>query len=77
MSKRIPKQAILNACIEKQEALIQNFESRYLEMKAEDGGIQPEQLDYRDLLRAQGYRAEVCYGFEEARGVIEGYLANA
>ena len=47
----------------------------YIEMKKVKGAKpSAEQSDWIEFLRAQGYRAEVCYGFDEARVVINGYL---
>lgn len=48
----------------------------YIEMKRR-GGRKPEdtQLSYHELLRAQGYRVVACFGADEARAVILGYLA--
>jgi hypothetical protein len=48
----------------------------YIELKRGHGGrTTPEQREWLESLNAQGYRAEVCRGFDEARAVIEGYLA--
>src|SRR3990167_9133604 len=46
----------------------------FVEMKAADGQAKPHQREYHAVLRAQGYRVEVCRGFDEARRVIEEYL---
>lgn len=46
----------------------------YIELKAQKGQASPEQLEWIDALRAQGYRAEVCVGADEAWGVICEYL---
>ena len=32
------------------------------------------QEEYIDALRKQGYRVEICFGMEHARGVIVEYL---
>lgn len=46
-----------------------------IEMKAKDGKPTTAQLNWITRLREAGYRAEVCYGFEQARTVIEEYLS--
>ena len=47
----------------------------YVEMKRVKGGrASPEQLWWIEQLRAQGYRAEICYGWENAAQVIREYL---
>lgn len=54
------------------------FHGLYVEMKRVKGGRpSPEQLWWRDKLREQGYRAEICYGWEDAVRVIREYLDNA
>lgn len=48
----------------------------FLEMKRRRGGvISPEQKAYIEALRAQGYRAEVCRGCDEALEVLRDYLS--
>lgn len=52
----------------------------YIEMKrekyrnAKDGGCSLEQLEWLDYLNEAGYKAVVCYNWEEARDVIKEYL---
>ena len=47
----------------------------YIEMKRRKGGrLSVEQSKVIGRLRGQGYRAEVCKGWEEARDVIEEYM---
>jgi hypothetical protein len=48
-----------------------------IEMKAKGGRATPEQRRWIDSLRAQGYRAEVCTGWEAARDLILEYLGGA
>lgn len=48
----------------------------YIELKTRRGRPSREQRRWLDALRAQGYRAEVCRGWEAARAVIEDYLAG-
>lgn len=48
----------------------------FIEMKRTKGGtISPEQKDWLAHLNEQGYRAEVCKGFEAAKAVIKDYFA--
>ena len=47
----------------------------FIEMKRERGGrVSEAQRRWLALLDAQGYRASVCHGAEEAIREIEGYL---
>ncbi|NKI76019.1 VRR-NUC domain-containing protein [Dickeya sp. CFBP 2040] len=48
----------------------------WIEMKAAGGRPTQEQLEWQELMRAAGYRAEICYGFNSARNEIERYLQN-
>jgi hypothetical protein len=50
------------------------YHGLYLELKSADGRLQKNQRAWFDELSAQGYRAVVCYSFDEARQVIENYL---
>lgn len=51
-----------------------------IEMKLEkyrnhkDGGCSQEQIEWLDYLSGAGYKAVVCYGWQEAVKVIEEYL---
>ena len=48
----------------------------FIEMKRSKGGtVSPEQKDWLAHLKQQGYRAEVCKGFEAAKAVIQDYFA--
>jgi len=47
----------------------------YIEMKAPKGRTSENQEWWIEKLEKRGYRVEVCYGFEEAREVIEEYLS--
>ena len=54
------------------------FHGLFIEMKRADGGrLRPDQEGWLDALREQGYRAEVCHGFDEARIVIMDYLERS
>ena len=46
----------------------------WIEMKTTSGRLSKVQRQWRDMLQAEGYRVELCRGFEEARAMIEGYL---
>lgn len=51
------------------------YHGLYIEMKRRMGGrVSIEQKKMLIALRAQGYRAEVCQGWEEARDVIMEYM---
>ncbi len=51
------------------------YHGLFIELKRTQGGeVSPEQTAWLDALRAQGYRAEVCKGWEPAVRVIEEYL---
>lgn len=52
-----------------------DFHGLFVEMKRQRGGVVSEhQKAWIRSLRAMGYRAEVCKGFEAARDVIIDYL---
>ena len=46
----------------------------FIEMKAEKGRVSPEQKDFMAIANDNGYLAVVCYGFYEAKKVVETYL---
>lgn len=51
------------------------YHGMYIEMKRQQGGtVSTEQKDYIEALRNQGYRVEVCKGFQAAADVIEEYM---
>lgn len=51
------------------------FHGLYIELKREDAGrASGAQRDWIEALRAQGYRVELCHGWDAAREVIEGYM---
>lgn len=50
----------------------------YIEMKRRKGGrVSDEQREMIRLLIEQGYKAVVCYGWEEAKTVIVEYMKDA
>jgi len=48
----------------------------YIEMKVGDNKPSDNQLDWIDKLRRQGYKVNVCYGWEQASEVIMAYLKS-
>lgn len=50
------------------------FHGLYIELKIKGNKPTTKQRDWIERLREQGYKAEVCYGWEEASGVILDYL---
>lgn len=52
------------------------FHGLYIEMKRDDGGvISPEQKEFLAFAEEQGYRDQVCYGYEDAIKELEWYLS--
>lgn len=51
-----------------------NFHGLYLEMKYGKNRETKEQKEFMELLRQQGYKTSVCYGFENAKEAILAYL---
>lgn len=45
-----------------------------IEMKAKGGKPTTAQMEWIERLRGAGYRADVCYGFDEAKTTIIEYL---
>ena len=52
------------------------YHGLYIEMKYGNGRTSKEQKEWIKKLNKQGYYAVVCNGFEEAREVIEKYIAS-
>lgn len=48
----------------------------FIEMKAKNGKIQQNQIEFLNLAESMGYAAEVAYSFEEAKNIIEKYLQD-
>ena len=49
----------------------------YIEMKRTKGGrVSPQQAAWLEKLAHEGYATAICRGWEQARDVIERYLAN-
>lgn len=54
------------------------FHGLYIEMKRDDGGVlSKEQKEFMAFAEAQGYRDQVCYGYEDAVKELEWYLTEA
>lgn len=52
------------------------YHGLYIEMKAKKGTVSRIQEDWLKKLNAQGYKAVVCYGREEAVSTLEEYLTE-
>lgn len=53
------------------------FHGLFVEMKKTKGGtVSKEQKDWIAYLVKNGYKAQVCNGYKEARAVIESYLSH-
>ena len=51
------------------------YHGLYIEMKRQHGGtLSDDQKDKIPKLRSQGYRVEVCKGFQNAADVVEAYM---
>lgn len=50
------------------------YHALFIELKRPDGRVREEQQEWIDVLREQGYKAEVCYGASEAIETLESYL---
>jgi len=50
------------------------YNSLYIEMKVKPNKPTKKQLEWHTALREQGHKVEVCYGWQEAQGVLEDYL---
>ena len=46
----------------------------FIEMKVKPNKTSPAQNEWLAALEAKGYYCKVCYGFDEARAVLEWYL---
>lgn len=51
-----------------------NFHGLYIELKVGKNKPKDEQIHWLNGLADQGYAVAVCYGWEEAQGVIVNYL---
>lgn len=54
-----------------------DYHGLYIELKRREHGVlSAEQKVWIERLRGQGYRVEVCKGFQEAADVLESYLSG-
>lgn len=50
------------------------YSGMWIEMKAVGGKVSAQQATFKQRAEAQGFRASVCYGFDQARAAIAEYL---
>lgn len=66
------KRGVPDLCIPQPRA---PYHGLYIELKRRVGGtVSVEQAWWRDVLRSQGYRAEICHGYDAAVRVLEDYF---
>lgn len=53
------------------------YHGLFVELKTAKGKVSPLQQTWLDRLNKQGYKAVVCYGYDEARGVILDYVCSS
>jgi len=53
---------------------MRSYYGLFIEMKIKGGAIRSDQKLWIEALRIKGYCVSVCYGFEEAKKVIDWYL---
>lgn len=53
------------------------YHGHFVEMKAHGGTVEKAQRELHELLRAGGYRVDVCFGWDEGRTAIERYVGRA
>jgi hypothetical protein len=46
----------------------------FIEMKVKGGKLSDSQKEFMTVATAMGYKAVVCYGFEDAKEAITNYL---
>lgn len=55
----------------------QGYHGLYIEMKRQKNGVlSADQKTWINNLKQQGYRVEVCRGFQEAANILENYLGG-
>ena len=54
---------------------VEFFAGLFIEMKSEKGIVSSHQKEIHELLRKHHYKVEVAYDWEEAKQIIENYLA--
>jgi len=50
------------------------YSGLWLEVKIDTGTVSPNQIEFMDCMRVQGYAAFCGYGFEECKNIIKAYL---
>lgn len=50
------------------------FRGLWIELKKHGGNASPEQSEFLEILRREGYEAKLCIGFDAAKSAIEEYL---
>lgn len=66
------KKGVPDLCLPVQRG---GYAGLYIELKRPGGHLSEEQRWWREHLTLQGYCAEVCFGWEEAREWLERYLS--
>jgi hypothetical protein len=54
-----------------------NFHGFYIEFKVKGRKLTAEQFEFMNSAREEGYLAEICYDFEEAKELLENYLIGS
>lgn len=52
------------------------FHGLFMELKTEKGKLMPNQAGFIATLNHSGYKAVVCYGYNEAVACLDGYLQD-
>jgi hypothetical protein len=72
LRKGVPDALVFNKCTITEDGETLSYSGCAIELKRQKGGrVSDEQKAWIRDLRAAGWRAEVCHGFEEAKELIE------
>ena len=52
------------------------YHGLFIELKTKTGKTQPNQKEWCEKLAKEGYRTEICFGWDSAREVIEKYILS-
>ena len=52
------------------------YHGLFIEMKVKGGKVSSSQKEFMNVAAAMGYKAVVCYGFEDAKQAINDYLQS-